>query len=184
MKWYEWTRYIREECDAPSDVKSFLLCLATYADNEGHCWPAYPTLAEAMGVAISTVQRRRKRAVELGWIRIAGGRWSGDRTHYHLIAKGTDNAHLRRNGKVPTMAQKGTDKRRRKVPTMLTERTSTFQEGDLRAPSLDTARLSQTDQRRYLAKAIREAPSDYLRERFLATFLKEYGHLYREVHAA
>ena len=37
---------------------------------------------------------------------------------------------------------------------------------------------TQMEKRRILAKAIREAPSELHRKRFIATFIKEYGHLY------
>ena len=178
MKWYEWTRHIRDHCDAPPDVKTFLMYLATYADAEGRCFPAYPRLAGVMGVAVSTVQRRRHRAVELGYLRLSGGRWRGDPTHYQLIQKGADDAHLPKPRKVPTNKQKGTDERPGKVPTVSTERISTFQEGDVSTPFLGTTHSSPTEKRRLLARQIREARNDAYRQRFMDTFLREYGRVY------
>lgn len=160
MKWYEWTRYIRDNCDAPPDVKALLLYLATYADADGHCFPAYPRLAGVMGVAVSTVQRRRQRAVELGWLQVSGGRWRGDPTHYQLVKKGTDGAYLPQPGKVLTVS---------------TERSITFHEGGDGAPSME-ARTSPLERRRDSARAVRKAGP--YRDRFLATFHREYGHLY------
>ena len=160
MRWYEWSRYIRDHCDAPSDVKAFLLYLATYADGDGHCFPAYPRLARVMGVATSTVQRRRQRAVELGWLETSGGRWRGDPTHYRLVRKGTDGAHLPGGGKVPTKAQKGTDEAPGKVPTVPTERSITFQEGADGASSLESARPAQTTTKRERVKEAIDALSE------------------------
>ena len=180
-----WVRHVRDHCDAPADVKALLLVLATYADTDGLCWPSLERLAGNLSIHPSSAKRRRNRAVELGWLVIdKPGRWKGASTHYRLMREGSVGAPLILAQRRAPVSSKGVRGRRSKGSVGAPRTPKKFQEGDLRAPSLDAARLSQIEQRRQLAKAIREAKSDLHRDRFRATFLKEYGHLYGEVNAA
>lgn len=181
----KWLHHVRDHCDAPADVKAFLLVLATYADGDGLCWPSLERLAANLSIHPDSAKRRRNKAVELGWLVIERpGRWKGASTHYRLMREGSVDASLSSPQRGASMGAKGMRGRRSKGGVGAPRTNKKFQEGDLRAPYLETARLSQIDQRRQLAKAIREAKSDHHRDRFRATFVKEYGHLYREVHAA
>ena len=106
-----WVRHIRDECDAPADVRALLLVMATYADAEGVCWPSLDRLAANLGIHRDSVKRRRNRAVELGWLVIRSpGRWKGTSTRYQLQTKGSAYAPLtdgQRGAPVPAKGVRG-----------------------------------------------------------------------------
>lgn len=143
MKWYEWTRYVRDHCDAPSDVKALLLYLATYADAEGRCFPSLETLAANLGVHRDTAKRRRNRAVQLGWLVIERlGRWRRAPTLYRLVPKGGVGASLPRTQRGASVGAKGVHGEGAKGGVGAPRTSITFQEGDDGAPSLESALLS------------------------------------------
>ena len=177
MKWYEWTRHVRDECDAPPDVKALLVTMSTYADDEGRCWPSLAKLAANLNVHPDTAKRRRNRAVQLGWLVIeAPGRWHGTPTRYR-IRKGGTYAPLRTEERGASMGRKGVHSAPSKGCTGAPRTSTTFHEGDNGAPSME-ARLSPIDQRRALARQIREASDPTFKERFETRFHRDYGHLY------
>ena len=96
----KWVRHIRDNCDAPPEIRALLLIMATYADAEGVCWPSLETLAGKLGIGLKATKARRKRAVDLGWLVIRSpGRWKGTSTRYQLRSKGVVDAPLSRSDK-------------------------------------------------------------------------------------
>ena len=57
--------HIRNTTELSSTIKHFLLTLATYADHRGVCYPSQSTLATAMSMSRSSVQRCLKACLEL-----------------------------------------------------------------------------------------------------------------------
>jgi hypothetical protein len=179
-----WVTHVRDTCDAPADVKALLLVLATYADADGLCWPSLERLAANLSIHPDSAKRRRNRAVDLGWLLIERpGRWKGASTRYRLMREGGVGAPLPMRERGAPVRSKGVRGYRSKGGVGAPRTIKKFQEGDLSAPSLGAARSSQIEQRRQLGRAIREAKTPFHRDRFMATFLREYGHLYPEVAA-
>lgn len=58
--------------DAPECIPVFAV-LSSYADADGVAWPGQDKIAERLGVSVSTVQRRLRRLVEIGWLTIDKG---------------------------------------------------------------------------------------------------------------
>lgn len=171
-----WVQLIRDTCDAPADVRAFLMVLASYADAEGVCWPSLDTLARNLGIHRDSAKRRRDRAVSSGWLVIlAPGRWKGTRTRYQLQTKGSVHAPLPSAQRGAPVLAKGVRGYPLKGGVDTPRTTKKFQEG-VDAPSL--GRRSPLEERRELARAIRESPPTN-RDRFRATFTRTYGHLYR-----
>ena len=52
--------------------KMVLVALASFASDDGVCWPAYDTLADRAGVSIASVRRAIKRLVESGDVQLHG----------------------------------------------------------------------------------------------------------------
>lgn len=110
MNGYEWMRCIRD-CPAdgvPPGVRALLMVMATYADQDGRCYPGLEAMMAALGVDRATVKRRRAVAVKLGRLVVEHtGRYRGDRTRYRLIpvgclharGKGRGGASLRDEGR-------------------------------------------------------------------------------------
>jgi hypothetical protein len=173
-----WVRHIRDNCDAPPDVRAFLLVLATYADADGLCWPSLETVAGNLGIHPDSAKRRRNRAVELGWLKIKSpGRWKGTSTRYLLQPKvgvGAPLGTVERGASVPA---KGVHGRRSKGGVDAPRTIKKFQEGDDGAPSMEKA-PSLRERRRALGRAIREAKSPDHKRRFMERFDRDYGHLY------
>lgn len=175
----QWVRLIRDECDAPADVRALLLVMATYANADGVCWPSLETLAEKLGIHIRSARRRRNRAVALGWVKITSpGRWKGTSTRYQLQTKGGVGAPLTQPQRGTPVSAKGGRGRHSKGGVGAPRTTKKFQEGDDGAPSLEKAPSPQY-RRRALARAIREAQNPDHKRRFIERFDRDYGHLYR-----
>lgn len=81
MSWQA-TAWAAKQATGSASNKLTLLALANYADENGVCWPTQETLANDTEQSIDTVQRRLKKLVALGLVRIearAGrrGQWDG-----------------------------------------------------------------------------------------------------------
>ena len=52
----------------PAPIRAYLSALAVHADGSYSCWPSNATIADAMGVSTSSVEKRRAKAIDLGVI--------------------------------------------------------------------------------------------------------------------
>lgn len=155
MKWYEWTRRLRDDCDAPPDVKALLITLSTYVDDDGRCYPSLATLAAKLNVHPDTAKRRRNRAMELGWLVVESpGRWNGTPTRYRLVLKGGAGASLPQTQRGASVGRKGVHGEGGKGGVDAPRTSITFQEGADGAPSLESARLAQTTKRERVEEAV------------------------------
>ena len=81
MSWQATAWALQTQTGSPS-TKLTLLGLANYADENGVCWPTQERLAKETEQSIDTVQRRIKKLVEIGLVRVERranrrGQWSG-----------------------------------------------------------------------------------------------------------
>lgn len=81
MSWQA-TAWALKQITGSASNKLTLVALANYADASGVCWPTQDTLAKDTEQSTDTVQRRIKKLVALGFLRVerreAGrGQWSG-----------------------------------------------------------------------------------------------------------
>jgi len=76
------TAWAAKQSTGSPACKLTLLALANYADASGACWPTQDTLAKDTEQSVDTVQRRLKKLVQLGLIRMerrpqGRGQWAG-----------------------------------------------------------------------------------------------------------
>lgn len=62
------------EARNPSGLKLTLLALASYADQDGTCWPSHATLAKDTHQSVSTIGRHLKEAAGLGLLTVTARR--------------------------------------------------------------------------------------------------------------
>lgn len=190
-RWFDWILCIRDDgTELPPDVRHVLMVMATYANAEGRCYPSLRTLADDMGLKDARSARWRvRRAVERGWlVKEGGGRWKGDPPRWRITpqgcvhAKGVATAPLSVATKgVAADAKEGRGMRTQGAPHY--PRTSMNVQERAGPSPVAVATGPARDQRRELARQIREARVETHRRRFLATFDRKYGHLYGRVAA-
>jgi hypothetical protein len=185
-RWFDWIMCIRDHgSELPPDVRHVLLVLATYANAEGRCHPSLRTLADSMGLKDARSARWRvRRAIQRGWlVKEGGGRWKGDPPRWRITpqgcvhAKGVATAPLATEAKGVAADAKGGRGVRAKGVSRYPRTSMNVQEPAGPSPVV-VATGPARDKRRELARAIRDSKEEDLRRRFVATFNREYGHLY------
>ena len=79
--------WVRQTTELESTTKLFVYALAEFADNQtGECWPSQPTIATAMSMSTSTVQRELKRCLELKLVEVRR-RWHRSNVYRLLCIK-------------------------------------------------------------------------------------------------
>jgi hypothetical protein len=98
MRPHDWILCARDHADElPPGARHALLVLATYADENGRCYPSMRRLGAIMGVSKSAAQRRIEVLVALDWLLVEHvGRYVGDPNRYRITPTGCPHA-ARRN---------------------------------------------------------------------------------------
>lgn len=140
-----WVTLMRDRCDAPPEIRSFLVVLATYADPDGVCWPSLQRLASNLGITPKAAKQRRNRAVQLGWLEIERpGKWRGMSTRYRLQTKGVVDAPLPVSERGKSRGEKGGSGGSPKGVVDDPRTTKKFHERAASAPFLETALAART----------------------------------------
>jgi hypothetical protein len=77
----------------PDLVQRYIyLCIADWANDEGHAYPSLPAIAEKTCASLSTVRRAISAMEETGWLEVDRGVGAGNRSQYYL--KRVSERHL------------------------------------------------------------------------------------------
>jgi hypothetical protein len=194
--WTDWLKCLRDHSEARGSVRTLLFVIATYADDEGRCYPSLDKLAAGVGLRRRQIIKLVQQATDRGYLAIEQrGLGRGHSTRYRLLngvsectlcraEKGARRDTLSPGEKVHSRTRKGALQGTEKVHSSAPEGSKNLPEharedGALLAPVLGASQeRDRGAQRRELGKAIREAGSLQLERRYRATFDKLYGHLY------
>jgi hypothetical protein len=85
VKSYQYPTAVREHSKAKGVAKFVLLTLATYADDQGECFPSYAELVRATGLSLRSVQRGLKEISSCELLIVERGRAVGHSTRYRIL---------------------------------------------------------------------------------------------------
>lgn len=81
------------------NAKLIMLCLADFANDEGHCWPSHATIARKCTLSVSTVKAQIRKLITEGWLRVKNrirttqeGKKTNDSNVYQIIISALKNA--------------------------------------------------------------------------------------------
>jgi hypothetical protein len=85
VKSYQYPAAVRERSRAKGVPKLLLIALATYADDNGECFPSYAELVRVTGLSLRSVQRQLKEIPSSELMIVERGRAVGHSTKYRIM---------------------------------------------------------------------------------------------------